>query len=33
MDLRGLKTPVEQVWDSYIAKGFEKEIPLRMCNN
>jgi len=29
MDLRGLKTPVEQVWDSYIAKGFEKEIPLK----
>jgi len=29
MDLRGLETPVERVWDSYIAKGFEKEIPLK----
>jgi len=29
MDLRGLQTPVEQVWDSFIAKGFEKEIPLK----
>ncbi|MFT5759322.1 MAG: hypothetical protein ACI9LM_004079 [Alteromonadaceae bacterium] len=29
MDLRGLETPIERVWDSYIAKGFEKEIPLK----
>ncbi|NQZ81989.1 MAG: hypothetical protein HRT52_13320 [Colwellia sp.] len=29
MDLRGLQTPIEQVWDSYVAKGFEKEIPLK----
>lgn len=29
LDLRQLKTPIGQVWDSFINKNFEKEVPLK----